>query len=251
MDLNNPDIRQDLLRQRLAGGEQLVVARIADEFDISVDTVRRDLIALEAAGAARRVRGGAVRAAIPAAPMDHRVQQVPGSHASLARAALDLVGDARTLVLDGGTTVLALARILPPAPDRLIVTPSPWVAIACMANGHQVVMIGGRLSPSGGINVGQETESGLADLAADIAILGACGLDADFGLSSDDLAEAGVKRAMAAAARETIVLADRSKLGLRARHRTLDPAAIDHLVTDGGADQTAALSEAGVRLHHV
>lgn len=250
MDLNNPDIRQDLLHQRLADGEQLIAARIAREFDISVDTVRRDLIALEAMGAARRVRGGAVPAAVPVAPMDHRAQDMPGGHASLARRALSLCGDARTLILDGGTTVLALARILPPVRDRLVVTPSPWVAIACMANGVEVMMIGGRLAPRGGINTGQGAESALAGISADIAILGACGIDAAFGLSSDDLAEAGIKRAMAAAARETIVMADHSKLGQRARHRTLWPEAIDHLVTDASPAQTGALAEAGIGVCH-
>ena len=94
------------------------------------------------------------------------------------------------------------------------------------------MMLGGRMSPQGGINVGLECERQLNALAADVAVLGACGLDAEFGLSSDDLLESAVKAQMARSARQTIVVTGRSKIGVRARHRTLAPAEIDLVVTD-------------------
>jgi DeoR/GlpR family transcriptional regulator of sugar metabolism len=137
MDLNNPDVRQGLLRQRLAAGQMLLANRVADEFDVSVDTLRRDLIALERTSAARRIRGGAVRAAVPAEPMHRRLRGAKAALAAIARVACGLVAGAKTLMLDGGTPVLALARTLRPVTDRVAVTPSPWIAVACQTTGSR------------------------------------------------------------------------------------------------------------------
>ncbi|WOI56149.1 DeoR/GlpR family DNA-binding transcription regulator [Palleronia sp. LCG004] len=246
VDLNNPDIRQDLLRRRLAEGDAIVVTRIAREFGVSADTVRRDLIALEAEGTARRVRGGAVA---PAAPMGERLSNGV-DHSALARRAAALCEGCDTLILDGGTTILALARLIPPAPGRLIVTPSPWIASTCAEAGIEVAMPGGRLSPRGGIVTGMDVEAWLGDVSADIAFLGACGIEAEFGMSSDDLAEVGVKRAMAAAARQSVIVADRSKIGRRARHRTLRCEAIARLVTDADRRETEPFAQTGLEILH-
>ena len=232
MDLNNPDVRQDVLRDRLASGGVLVAAEIASEFGVSVDTVRRDLIALESAGQARRVRGGAVPIARPADPMQVKLAGDARPPGALINVAVRAIADAKTILLDGGMTVLAIARALRPAAGLLVVTPSPWVAISCLERGIEVMMLGGRMSPQGGMNVGLDCERQLSALAADVAVLGACGLDAEFGLSSDDLLESAVKAQMARSARQTIVVTGRSKIGVRARHRTLAPAEIDLVVTD-------------------
>ncbi|WP_157937580.1 DeoR/GlpR family DNA-binding transcription regulator [Oceaniglobus roseus] len=248
MDLNSPDTRQMQLQARLSRGQPLNAAHIALEFEVSPDTVRRDLIALERAGQARRVRGGAVPVARPAAPLEERLEtEVPPG---LVAAALSVIGDAPTLLLDGGTTVLALAEALPPDPGRLVVTPAPRVALACQRRGIEVVLLGGTLSPRGGIATGPGTEDQLTGIAADIAVLGACGLEAEFGLGADDLAEAGVKRVMAQAAVRTMVLTGEGKVGRRARHRVIGCDQFADLVTDAPEARTAAFAAAGVRVHH-
>lgn len=248
MDLNNPDVRQDLIRSRLAQTGRLVAAELAAEFDISLDTVRRDLIRLEEDGAARRVRGGAVPAAVPAAPLAERVGSAAADR--IAEAALPLIAGASTLALDGGTTVLALARRLPPHPGRLVVTPSPHVAVACQSRGVEVMLLGGHLSLRGGIAVGEPCEAALQALAVEVTVLGACGLDPDFGLSSDDLLESRVKQALCFSAQRTLVLADATKLGRRARHRTLPLRALAGLVTDATAEAAAPLSSSGLDITH-
>lgn len=250
MDLNNPDIRQSLLRERLTDGRQLVAADLATEFGISIDTVRRDLIALADAGAAVRVRGGAVPVRTPARPLHERRADRLGPSDSLITAALRAVAGARTLVLDGGLTVLALARALSPVPGLLVITPSPWVATAVAERGIPCHLLGGQLSPQGGIAVGATVEADLTGVAAEIAVLGACGLEAGFGLSSDDLLESAIKRSMAQAAARVMVLTDASKLGQRARHRTLTPEEIDMIVTDAAPELTAAFSAQGTEVIH-
>jgi DeoR family fructose operon transcriptional repressor len=249
LDLNAPDTRQEDLRARLAEGRTLVLAQLAAEFGVSPDTMRRDLIALEAAGLARRVRGGAMPVAAPVAPLAERLETtvVP---AGLVRAALAAIGDAPTLLLDGGASVLAVARALPALPGRLVVTPAPRVAIAARDRGIGVVLIGGALSAPGEIATGLDAERGLADLAADVALIGVCGLSADWGLGADDLAEAGMKRQMIAAASRALAVTGAAKIGRRARHRVVPLDRLTGLVTDAPETVTAPFAAAGLETYH-
>jgi DeoR family fructose operon transcriptional repressor len=241
MNLNFPDTRQNTLAQRLRAGRQIVAADVAREFAVSTDTVRRDILALEAAGVAHRVRGGAVPVALPSSPLHERLSSGAHINPSLIREAAAQIGDAATLILDGGSTALSLIQYLPERAGRLVITPSPWNAIACHERGIDVFMIGGKLSAMGGSAVGDWAHSRLAEFAADIAILGACGLDADFGLSSDEFEESQLKQAMQASARRTIVVTAQTKLGKRARYHTLPLSQIDCVITDASPEQTTAL----------
>lgn len=251
MDLNIPDMRQQILTQRLASGAQIVAADVAQEFDISVDTVRRDLIALELTGKAQRVRGGAIPVARPEPLLHEKLRAGIKPPVAIIAAALDVLAGHKTIILDGGSTVLALAQALRPAKGLLVVTPSPWVAIACLSNEIETLLLGGRLNANGGIAVGIDCEQQLSGIAAEIAILGACGIDPEFGLSSDDLHESGIKRFMARAASQTVVLADATKIGVRARHRTLPPAGITSIITDTAASDCEVYETQGIGVIHV
>ncbi|XDA99877.1 DeoR/GlpR family DNA-binding transcription regulator [Sulfitobacter sp. LCG007] len=250
MTLNIPDTRQRELAERLRAGTPLSLSDIAEEFGVSIDTARRDVIALEASGLAERVRGGVVPLMPPAAPLREKLSRQDPGLEPIARAAAGHLASASTILVDGGQTTLAVARALTPRPDLLVATPSPWVAIACHEAGIDVHLIGGHLSASGGIATGTDCSAQLAALAADVALLGACGIDADFGLSSDILAESETKRRMARNATRVIVVSAGAKVGRRARHRTLAPEGIDMLVTDAAASNTAAFGAAGIEVHH-
>lgn len=232
MALNIPDIRQLELAARLSDGEQIVASEAAKEYGISLDTIRRDILALEADGKAQRVRGGAVPIAPPTRPLHTRLTEDGPINRDLVKAAIRHIGDAHTLLVDGGRTVLGVVESLPAREGRLVITPSPWVAIACQNSGIAVFLLGGKLHPQGGIATGELALDRIAGVSADIAILGACGIDEGFGLSSDDYDEALMKRAMHAAANRTIVVTEGSKVGRRARHHTLAISDIDTIVTD-------------------
>ncbi|MDW4496725.1 DeoR/GlpR family DNA-binding transcription regulator [Sulfitobacter sp. D35] len=250
MTLNAPGGRQRHLARRLHDGDDLSIAEIAEEFGVSLDTARRDLIALEAAGVARRVHGGAVPRRSPDRPMPEKIRDDPGTLAPLARAAATHLEQADTILVDGGLTALSVARMIPARPGRMIATPSPWVAIASLEAGHPTHLLGGQLNASGGIATGADCSAQLAAFAADVAVLGACGIDTEFGLSSDDLAEAATKRAMAECAAQVMVVTSAAKLGARARFRTLALSEIDLLVTDATPEITARFESAGLEVHH-
>ncbi|MFD0980533.1 DeoR/GlpR family DNA-binding transcription regulator [Tropicimonas aquimaris] len=248
--LNTPDARQATLRTRAAAGVPLSLAALADEFGVSRDTIRRDLLVLEAEGALRRVRGGALPVTPPAEPLATRMRRPNVAAGRIAAAALPLVEDGMVLMLDGGTTVAHLVASLPPLPRALAVTPSPAVATATLAAGIETVLIGGKLSAFGGISTGADACGAIAGVAADICFLGACGLEAGFGLAADHLDEAAVKRAMQAASARSVVLAGAEKLGRRARHRVATCAELDLLVTDAAPQDTAALAATGLEIRH-
>lgn len=249
-DLNIPDTRQAELTTRIEAGAVLVKAALAEEFGVSPDTIRRDLIALEERGLVRRIRGGAMPVARPMQPVHLRAGG-KGPPPALAEAALGLIRDGMVLLMDGGTTVLSLARRLHGMPQALVITPAPAVALECIARGVPVRLLGGRVSPQGGVAVGHEAHEALEDIAADLAILGACAVDAEFGVSSDDAEESAVKRQMAGRAGQVVVMAEADKFEQRARHRTLAPDRIDCLITDAAPHAVAGLTTAGVMVIHV
>lgn len=251
MDLNNPEVRQQELAARLHRKEQLVVSEVAAEFDISVDTVRRDIIALEEAGLARRVRGGAVPLGPLPDRLTERLQLKDRFPPALIDAALAQVEGCSTVILDGGATALAVAGRLPRLAGRRVITASPYVAVACQKNALDVFMLGGRLSPYGGVNVGEVAENRLAGIYADVVVLGACAVDSYHGLSSDDFEESQLSEAMAAAAAKVVVVTEASKLGRRALHHTLPPNKIDVLVTKTDPVQAEEFRSAGFEVLNV
>lgn len=248
MDLNIPDTRQSLLADRLEAGKTIVASEVAEEFGISLDTIRRDILALEAQGKARRVRGGAVPVAQPASPFHARLAEADPISADLIAAAVAAIGSARTLLIDGGTTTLALIPHLEKLDDRLVITPSPWIAIACQEYGLDVFLLGGTLHPRAGVTTGASALQKTGEIAADIAILGVCGLEAGFGLSADSHDDCLMKQAMQKAAGRTFVVTSAAKLGRRARHQTLPLSDISLIITDADGDDTQPLIDAGAEV---
>jgi DeoR family fructose operon transcriptional repressor len=251
LDLNNPQTRHRVLRARLVSGSPLVATSLAEELGISIDTVRRDLIALERQGLVRRVRGGAMPTSGPAPSYLARAEVPDSSLHALAERAVRLIEDTATVFLDAGTTMNAVAGRLPDGFHGLIVTPAPSVALAALHRRARVHLVGGALCPEGAMATGGAAERTVENCAADLCFLGACGLWSAFGLSAEDVGEAGVKRAMAQGAARVVVVASASKMQRRGRHRVLAPDEIDTLVTDAGPSTVAPFADAGIEVLHV
>lgn len=251
IDINNPQTRQDALRDRIKQGTPLVAAALSDELGVSIDTVRRDLITLEQRGLVRRTRGGAIPVTAPMPPYLSRVDDPDPIIDQLAASAVRLIPEKATVFLDGGTTMNAVAARFLETFSGLIVTPAPSVALAALSRGAKVYLIGGSLCPEGAMATGGAAERTVGDFAADICLLGACGLWPDFGLSAEDAGEAGVKRAMAQASAKVVVVTSASKLEWQGRHKVLSLHDIDTLVTDAGKTARRPFIEAGIEVLHV
>ncbi len=237
---------------RLLGEEgRVAVVALAARFDVTTETIRRDLDLLESLGRLRRVHGGAVsreRLSTVELPLADRLQQHGSAKAAIAQRALDAIGDDFTgsIYLDAGTTTAAVADALTPRLGNArieVVTHSLTLGHSLAAvPGASLSFIGGRIRGLTAAAVGADTVSAISALRPDVAFIGTNGIAADFGLSTPDPDEAAVKRAIVTAARRVIVVADAGKFDAELLVRFAPLADLDVLVTD--ATPTGALATA-------
>jgi DeoR/GlpR family transcriptional regulator of sugar metabolism len=194
---------------------QVVAKKLGAELSLSEDTIRRDLRELAHEGLLQRVHGGALPSSPALADFSGRQQVVPDEKVAIGRAAAALVRPGQVVFIDGGTTAVQMARHLDPHLRATVVTHSPSVAVELVPHaGVDVVMIGGRLFKHSIVNVGAGAAEEIKRFRADIYFMGVTGIHHQAGLSTGDLEEANIKRALMNAAAETVVLASSEKLGV-------------------------------------
>ncbi|WP_105317415.1 DeoR/GlpR family DNA-binding transcription regulator [Thermus tenuipuniceus] len=215
----------ELLRQH--GG--LSTKDLARHLGVSEATVRRDLAALARQGLLQRDHGGAF---LPEAepPYAVKLTQNPSQKEAIARRASGMVPDGATVILDSGTTTLALARLLAGRALRVVALD---VALAqALAQGEtEVLLPGGRVRNGFYSLVGSWTEELLGQVRADIFFLGADAFNPE-GITNHTFEEAAVKRKAMAVSQRTVLLADRSKWGKRAPAFVAPLNALHLVITD-------------------
>lgn len=233
-----PERHQQILATARADG-RVDVNRLADDLDVTPETIRRDLTVLERHGLVRRVHGGAIpveRLGFEPGIAD-REGKLAGEKERIAKAALDEVPDGGAVIFDAGTTTVRLAELLPTDRELTVVTHAlPVAMVLAMRPGITLHLVGGTVRGRTLAAVGSWAERELRDIHADVAFLGTNGLSVEHGLTTPDLAEASVKRALVANARRTVVLADHSKIGRVEFAHVVPLTAVDTVITDSGVE---------------
>ena len=207
--------RKQLILNLLRRDGQIVAKQLSAQLSLSEDTIRRDLREMAQDGVLQRVHGGALPAAQAAVDFSARQALVPDEKKAIGRAAAALVEDRQVIFIDGGTTAVQLARNLRGDLRATVVTHSPSVAVELASHPTvEVVLIGGRLFKHSIVNVGAMAFEAISRVRADIYFMGVTGIHPKAGLSTADLEEAGIKRAIMASSAETVVLASSEKLGV-------------------------------------
>ena len=242
--------RRDRLEQRVRTQREIAYADVAAEFDVSEMTIRRDVEALEMLGVVRRVVGGAIalKGKDSEPSFETRVANAAEEKHHIAVAVADLIGSKETLIIDSGSTALAVAKALKGRDLGLtVVTPSLLVALELVDEpGTSVVLTGGELRPGELSTIGPAAEDTLRSYNCDTFVMGVAGIDADRGISDYHQGESQVKRAASARADRVVVAADKSKLG-RVTFVSIAPLSeIDIVVTDGSPDHAALVAARGV-----
>ena len=247
--------RQQAMAQLIGQHGRLSVAELAETFAVTTETVRRDLSTLERIGLVRRMHGGAVPASsltVIEAGLLERDQVNPGAKDAIAAAAVKLLPPpGSVIVLDAGSTTARLAGVLPRDHRLTVVTHAVPVA-ARLAGLPQIELhlLPGRVRTKTQAAVGADTVAALAELRADVSFVATNGISTTYGLTTPDRDEAATKRAIVAAGRRVVVVADSSKVGVENAQRFASLDDLDVLVTDTGIEDEdrAALEKTGLEV---
>lgn len=253
---SDPNLALEQRRRRIRGllqeRAQVTVAELAREFGVSAVTIRGDLAALDEIGALVRVHGGALpRGDSDELPINvkqglHRAEKV-----RIATAAVDLIHDGETIILDSGTTTAEIAKLIRGLKfDSLnVITNALNVAVMlASATFVNLVIPGGVLRRRSWSLSGPPAENAIRDLQADTLFLGVDSLDPEVGLMTPYVLEAQLNAQMIRIARKVIAVTDSSKL-LRRNLSVISPVEqVDVLITDRAADAqcVAAIRSRGV-----
>ena len=228
---------------------QVIAKTLSERYAVSEDTIRRDLREMDAEGLLQRVHGGALPASPAVADLLVREKLSTPAKMRIAYTAAQLVAPGQTIIVDGGTTSIQLVRCLPKTLAATIVTHSPNVAVELAGHREiEVILIGGRLFRHSMVTVGAAAIEALGHIRADIFFMGVTGVHLRGGLSTGDLEEAYVKRALSAQAAETIVLATMEKINAASRCKIGDIGLANSIVLerDTPADFIAELERLGI-----
>src|SRR3954447_2883896 len=244
-----PAQRKDFILERLRTDGQVMAKDVAADLGVTEDSVRRDLRELAAEGRCQRVYGGALPVSPAIADYAARRSVAVDNKARVARRAGELIRPGATVILDGGTTTLAIAQALPVDLRATIVTHSPTVAAALVAHpAVDVFVLGGRLFKHSAVTCGAAAVEAVQTVNADLFFLGVTGVHPDTGLTTGDADEAAMKRALSRRAADTYVLASAEKIGAASPFVVVGLADVAGIITDAPATDPALarIAEAGV-----
>jgi DeoR family glycerol-3-phosphate regulon repressor/DeoR family fructose operon transcriptional repressor len=248
-----PALRQNRLVQILQERGQATVNELVALFDVSRDTIRRDLDLLERRGLLVRSHGGAInndRLVRLDTTLGLRMDEHVEVKRRIGQAAARLIRDGETLILNGGSTIYYFATALSDRRNLTIVTNNLRVAPAIPDGSvHAIHILGGAYWANFQVTIGTIGFAPVAGINVDTAVIGCTGVSAS-GISMTKLEEAAHTAGMIDVAKRTIVVADKSKFNITAFANVAPLDRVQHLVTDESPppEMAAALDRAGVQV---
>jgi DeoR family transcriptional regulator of aga operon len=222
---------------------RVLVEELSDSLGISRITIRKDLDHLQNRGVLQRTHGGAL---LPSsgALSDPSLQEKEGLHSiekqRISAAAVELVQEGQCVLLDSGTTTTAIARALKKFSQLTIITNAVNIAGELSGTGFEVLLTGGSLRKNSFSLVGPLAEDMLHDMHADILFLGVDGFDLEVGLTTPNVMESRVNRAMVKASSMVVAVCDSTKFNRRSLSKIVDAGAIHHVITDSDLPKETA-----------
>jgi DeoR family fructose operon transcriptional repressor len=244
--------RRKLLLELIAGRGFATLDELVRQVGVSESTVRRDLEALESTGSIKRTHGGAVTSAeVRAMPaLEDRQATSAAEKRAIGRTTAALIEDGETVLLDGGTTTMEVARALLGRPVQVVTNSIPIASLLSGSRQSDVILIGGYVSPRTGVAMGPQAVEMMRDIRVRKSILGAGGIMAE-GVFNSNVLLVETERQMMACGQEVFIVADHTKFGRLSLSKLCDLADIDALVTDPALPDSIrpALEASGVTLH--
>jgi DeoR/GlpR family transcriptional regulator of sugar metabolism len=241
--------RRQLILQVVRSGRGAGVVELAQRFDVSEMTVRRDLAQLADQGMLTRVHGGAVTTREEPPFAEIAVERLDEKE-RIGRAAAELVRDGQTIMVDIGTTTLELARHLRDRELTVITSNLAVLEELLPCEGIELVSLGGVVRRNYRSLVGVLAEDALRQLSADMAFLGASGIRRDLAVMDTTMVEVPIKRGMIEASERVVLLADAEKFSMGGVVRICGAEELDVVVTDALDDEPSVreLQRVGVEV---
>ncbi|MDW7657942.1 MAG: DeoR/GlpR family DNA-binding transcription regulator [Bacillota bacterium] len=232
--------RRNKIIQMLRDSRIVKVSDLVELFDVSVETIRRDLEYLENQGYLKRVYGGAVPKTMYGQEPAYSSREIRNyaEKYAIAEKALELIEDGDTIEIDIGTTTLELAKLLMGQRKITVLTNSLQIAILLAGDKDiTVILLGGKVRGGEFSTSGFITESNMNLFNVDKVILGVGGITADDGITDYHMEESHLRRNAIDRTQKVIALADYSKFGVTSMNRVCEARKIDTIITDIKADK--------------
>jgi len=245
--------RQRAILEILSRDGRVLVVDMAKRFHTSVVTIRKDLEILHMKGRIHRTHGGALtvrESALEDPTLREKEKLHRKEKLQIAAAAVRMVAEGQVVILDSGTTTTAIARALRDFQNLTIITNAVNIAAELSGSTLEVILTGGNLRKNSFSLVGPIAEETLHRLNADILFLGVDGFDVQYGLSTPNLLEAKVNRAMMDISKMAVAVCDSSKFGKRSLSLIAPPSSLQSVITDRGIPKAdlSALRKSGVEV---
>lgn len=243
------DQRRDEILQIIEEKGFVSLHELVEKLGASESTVRRDLEYLDGIGQIRRTRGGAAYTGESLTPFEERGSQEITEKAKIGRAVADLIEPGETILLDGGTTTLEVAKSLVGKRLQVVTNSLPIANLLSQQANIELILIGGYLYPRTGVALGPLAEANLAELNVPRVIMSAGGIT-EKGLFNSNSLLVECERRMIKAAKEVWVVADSSKFGRSALTFLCDLSSVTRLIVDSGLSNAwrDVVEQAGVKL---
>lgn len=239
MSGNATEKRRHKLAEMLISEGSLRVGVLSERLGVSTETIRKDLLSLEEKGIVRKSHGSAVPASTfleIERSMERKSHENTEIKNRIAQAAAELIPERGMVLLDTGSTVYSLARLLYLKKGLHIFTNAVTNVQAVAGSDNEIYLIGGKFRSTSMASVGMWGMDILSSINADIVFLGTDGFAGSSGPCTASYDEAEVKTAMIRAARTRVVVSDSSKMSITSLFKFCDWSMIDHLITDGDVD---------------
>jgi DeoR/GlpR family transcriptional regulator of sugar metabolism len=216
-----------------SANKAVTISDLVQAFDVSEDTIRRDLRQMDQKGLLLRVQSGAISNGPDVTNFEHRMKVDTETKIALVKQAIPLLPENGVLIIDGSTTNLRLVQTLPPDFTATIITNSPLIAVET-SNKRNIttIALGGLVSKRAESSLGAETINALTSLHADAYVMGIYNIDPHLGVTFVEQMEAQVKNQMINSSDITIAIATADKVGMRSHFVAAETPQIDYLVTN-------------------
>ena len=228
LDQRRDEILQAIEQNGFASLQELVTRLGASE-----STVRRDLEYLDGIGQIRRTRGGAAYTGESITPFEERFRSASREKQAIAKVVADLIQPGETILLDGGTTTLEVARELVGKALQVVTNSLPIANLLAQQPNIELILIGGYLYPRTGVALGPLAESALREVHVPRVIMGTGGIT-EKGLFNSNTLLVQCERMMLEAAEEVWVVADSSKFGKSALAHLCELSKVTRMIVDAG-----------------